>query len=363
MFSSPLWLAALGTIAIPLLLHLWSRRPRRILRVGSLRHLRQLPESHDRSTRLTDVLLLLLRLAVLLLVVLGLAGPRYGGAPLGLPASLTLISPDLPESLRDSLLAAGEPIRLLLPGLPEPGPALAHSTVLDTLPLWTALAQADRLVRPGGRIEVYAAPRLSRLGEQRPSLRSRVVWHQPIRAWETRLWVGYAAPRTDDSVVALVGTGGPTRTEYRRVVVADSSRLPAPATLTARANRRLGVSTPAEDTALNRRVWLAIQVVAEALGQSARLVPAGGESEAVLWIPPALAAGDRLPDSLLARWPWPALDPDRGDPREVSIRQALPQRGPAAPADRPDHGRELLLLALLLLLLERWISSRPGDAA
>ena len=363
MFSTPLWLAALGTLAIPLLLHLWSRRPRRVIRVGSLRHLRQLPESRDRSTRLDDVPLLLLRIAVLLLVVLGLAGPRYCGAPLGLPASLTLIAPDLPAPLRDSILSLGNPTRLLLPGLPRPDRDLAPATRRDTLPLWTALAQADRMVRPGGRIEVYAAPRLARLGQRRPRLQSRVIWHRPPTVWEDHTWVGYAARRADDSLVAVVGTGGPTRIEYRRLVAGDSSALPGPTAILAGVDHRLGVTIPASDTALNRRVWLGVQVVAEALGQSARLVPAGGESDTVLQLSPTVAAAAQLPDSLLARWPWPALHPDESDPRETSIRQALPQNGPPAPADRPDHGRELLALALLLLLLERWISSRPGSAA
>jgi hypothetical protein len=363
MFSTPLWLAAIGTLAIPLLLHLWSRRPRRVIRVGSLRHLRQLPESRERSTRLDNPLLLLLRILVLLLVVLGLAGPRYGGAPLGLPASITLIAPDLPPPLRDSLLSLDQSIRLLLPGLPETDQGMAPATMRDTLPLWTALAQADRMVRPGGQIEVYAAPRLARLGQRRPRLQSRVLWHRPGGVWEDHAWVGYAARRADDSLVAVVGTGGPARIEYRRLVLGDSGKLPGPTTIVDRVDHRLGVSIPARDTALNRRLWLAVEVVAEALGQSARLVPAGGETDTVLQLPVAVAAAAHLPDSLLARWPWPALDPDRGDPREVSIRQAVPQMGPATPADRPDHGRELLALALLLLLLERWISSRPEGAA
>lgn len=360
MFATPLWLAALAALVIPLALHLWSRRPRLVIRVGTLRHLGEVPPARARSTRLSEPLLLLLRLLILAAIVLALAGPRIRGATLGRPARLLLLDPALhADPLLDSLNAARATVRLLAPGLPERRlPLNTADAAAPSLPIWEALRQADRLVTDGGTIEVYARPRLARLGPVRPALRSTVRWHAPAAA-ETRSWLVALTAIPGDSAEALLGTGNASGVEYTRLRARDpaaiplaAGRAPAPAT-----PRRLHV--PGADT--SRRLAFAIRAVSEELGQRVSLAAPG---DTTLDLPPHLLPAEALADSLLARWPWRPEVADTQDPRELSVAAALPQAAVmASVAPREIRTRELLLLAALLLLLERWLASRPRRRA
>ncbi|HEY6222774.1 MAG TPA: BatA domain-containing protein, partial [Gemmatimonadales bacterium] len=68
--TTPLWLAALAALAVPIALHLWSRRSGRAVRVGSIRLLGGAPPAMARRPRLHDPWLLALRCALLAALVL-----------------------------------------------------------------------------------------------------------------------------------------------------------------------------------------------------------------------------------------------------------------------------------------------------
>lgn len=360
MFATPLWLAALAALIVPLALHLWSRRPRQVIRVGTLRHLGEVPPARARSTRLSEPLLLLLRLLILAAIVFALAGPRIRGATLGRPARLLLLDPALhADPLLDSLNAARATVRLISPGLPERRLPLAPAdTAAEPLLFWDALRQADRLVADGGTLDLYARPRAARLGAVRPALRSMVRWHVPA-AEATSRWLVSLTALPGDSAEALIGAGNAGGVEYTRLRARDpgvlplaAGRTPAPVT-----PRRLHV--PGADS--SRRLALALQAVSEELGQRVTLAATG---DTTLDLPPHLLPAEALADSLLVRWPWRAELNDPQDPREVSVVAALPQAAVAARVAPPEiRTRELLLLAALLLLLERWLAGRPRRRA
>jgi hypothetical protein len=365
MFSAPLWLLALAALVIPLALHLWSRRPRQVLRVGTLRHLGDLPQARARSARLSDPLLLLLRLLILATVIVGLAGPRLGGNGMGLPARLTLVSPELlGDPALDSLdgttvhlIAAGLPERRLTKGMaPDSGAAI---------PLWDALKAADQLVAPGGVIDLYTRPRLASLGQSRPAIRAAVRWHAPA-AGTRRQWVADLSRLPGDSIQAILGDGDATSITYQRIRTTALNALPVrPSTpprepelrrLALRASASPGEPvTPSQATRLNA----ATRAATEELGQRTTFVAEPANADTTLTLPASLIASDALADSLLERWPWKPLAADSLDPREVSTAEATPRA--ALPGhDRGDSPktRELLILAALLLFVERWLSSR-----
>lgn len=359
MFAAPLWLAALAALAIPLALHLWSRRPRQVVRVGTLRHLDGLPPARARSARLADPLLLLLRLLILAATVLGLAGPRLRGRALGLPARLVLVEPRLAgDPLLDSLNQAGATVRLLAPGLPEIQ-LPAKPRVVAALGPWEALAQADRLVAPDGVIDIYAHPRLVALGAERPALRATVRWHAPTPSAERR-WLADLAAIPGDSLQGIVGQGDAAGIGYTRIRATDRAALPDESLETTPLTpRRLALDPP--DSLAARRAALALRAVAEALGQEVTLAPAA-DADTALALPAGVFGSDALADTLLARWPWRPATPDLRDPREVAVATALPRPAPAR-TDATPRSRELLLLAALLLVVERWLAGRPRGSA
>ncbi|RLS44393.1 MAG: VWA domain-containing protein [Planctomycetota bacterium] len=74
-FVSPLWLWALGGVAIPLAIHLWRRQTPRIERWAAMQFLRSALEHNSRRLRLESLLLLLVRCGLLALLALALSEP------------------------------------------------------------------------------------------------------------------------------------------------------------------------------------------------------------------------------------------------------------------------------------------------
>lgn len=73
-FTSPLWLWGLGSVAVPIAIHLWRRQTPRVLPWGPMKFLRDVMNRHARRLRVESLLILLVR--CLLLVVLALAVAR-----------------------------------------------------------------------------------------------------------------------------------------------------------------------------------------------------------------------------------------------------------------------------------------------
>jgi hypothetical protein len=79
-FASPWLLLGLGLAAVPIIIHLLFRRPYREVRWAATRFLLAAVKKHSKQLRLEQLLLLLVRVAVVLLVAFALARP-YLGSP------------------------------------------------------------------------------------------------------------------------------------------------------------------------------------------------------------------------------------------------------------------------------------------
>lgn len=391
MFSAPLWLYALATLAIPLALHLWSRRPREVIRVGSLRHITDLAEARSWSARLTEPVLLALRLALLASVVLALAGPRIsGGRVSGAVSQLVLVEPELladsalirADPLLDSLARSRATVRLLVRGLPrlqldgvknEPQRATGNG---ERETLWDLLVSADRLVARNGVMIVIARPRVANLGGRRPALHARVHWHAPPSSGAVQ-WPAARWRTPGDSLLAVTGRGDTRRVSYQTAAFPVAS---SEGCLDCIEVPPLAVMVSASDPAAGDRLRLAAMAVGGMLGQpvSAAATPASADlilttaplgdsllslERPVASVSPAVAASPALADTILAHWPWQPLARDLADPREASVMQALPEPGMAESAGRRDARIPLLLLALFLFTVERWLATRPARRA
>jgi hypothetical protein len=82
-FLSPAFLIGLPLVAVPLVIHLLSRRQQKRISWGAMRFLKEAVTRKRRLWRLTDLLLLLLRTAVFCFFVFALARPLLPATWLG----------------------------------------------------------------------------------------------------------------------------------------------------------------------------------------------------------------------------------------------------------------------------------------
>lgn len=75
-FAQPSYLWALTALAIPLAIHLLSRKEGRVIKVGSIRHVEESNTSQFKSIRLNEIFLLLLRMLMVMLLALFLSGAQ-----------------------------------------------------------------------------------------------------------------------------------------------------------------------------------------------------------------------------------------------------------------------------------------------
>ena len=76
-FLSPLLLLAGLAAAVPLLLHLLQRSEGRVVQFPALRYLQRMAREHARSIRTRQLLLMLLRVAVVVLLAMAAARPIF----------------------------------------------------------------------------------------------------------------------------------------------------------------------------------------------------------------------------------------------------------------------------------------------
>ncbi|MFT3786768.1 MAG: BatA domain-containing protein [Tepidisphaeraceae bacterium] len=81
MFLNPFLLLGLAGVALPIAIHLLTRRPPKPVRWAAMRFLKVGVERHRKRLRTEDLLLLLLRCAIVVLLALALRGPPCTAAP------------------------------------------------------------------------------------------------------------------------------------------------------------------------------------------------------------------------------------------------------------------------------------------
>jgi hypothetical protein len=128
-FLSPFWLISLLAVAVPVAIHVLSRKAGKKIKVGSIRFLEASASHRLKSLKLSEIPLLLLRAALVAILALLLAQPYWQEKPkLGEanPRGWVLVAPELlsnlPRShqhLIDSLVAAGNELHLLAPEFPH----------------------------------------------------------------------------------------------------------------------------------------------------------------------------------------------------------------------------------------------------
>ncbi|NVO85436.1 BatA domain-containing protein [Hymenobacter terrestris] len=234
------WLALLG-LAVPLAIYLWNRRPGRVVQVGSVRWLEAAANQRLRNIKPEQLLLFLLRAAVLGLLGLAVAEPLQllpvpptrGQVLLAAGVSAEALAPVRP--LLDSLRQRGYELRQLSDSRPvsavrpwaalglgdttaQPSARLATDSVLAAAPnLWsTVQLAADSL--PGRPLVVVAPLSVAYFRGTRPALPAAVRW-LPLPPPDSSRWPVAAWQPHPDSLLVLMANGSESAIAYQQVRV------------------------------------------------------------------------------------------------------------------------------------------------
>ncbi|MFP5378300.1 MAG: vWA domain-containing protein, partial [Vicinamibacteria bacterium] len=182
-FLAPLFLLGALAVAVPIALHLFSRRTDRVVPFTAVRLLRGAPVEEQSRRRLRELVLLALRVSALLLLALAFARPYFAGADSRWTTPITVVAVDtsmsvsgrgqfdearalarqaIEEAPSTHLVAVvrfDDHATEVAPPLPDRGTALAAVAQLTPgaggTRFRTALARASELIGPtGGRLVV-----------------------------------------------------------------------------------------------------------------------------------------------------------------------------------------------------------------
>lgn len=212
---SPVGLWALLALAIPILIHLFNRSRGRLVRIGHIDLIKQARRLKVTEVKLTQWLLLLLRLGIFTLAALMLAGLASPGLESSekptayvTAAWIRAVQPEL----INELLARNDRVFVLQPGYVPLDATMAdeiRQTPLETSSIrniWPLLAERLSLEYHGGAVDVYATDLLQQFGTSRPALPRAVNWNlthplqvPEIRNLPNRVAIAYDMERQQDA--------------------------------------------------------------------------------------------------------------------------------------------------------------------
>lgn len=178
-FLNPLYLWALLGLAVPLVIHLWSRKEGRTIKIGSIQFLKESDPKQASSVKLNEIWLLLLRLLALAVLVLIIAGPvlkRDGSSN----ALTYLVEPSLlhHEEMRRILdtLGSGVDVRLLAKDFPAYSEEEIYEQEIPDY--WQLATEMDEL--NSDSIAVFTAGYIAGIKGKRTETGMNINWIQII---------------------------------------------------------------------------------------------------------------------------------------------------------------------------------------
>lgn len=186
-FVNPSYLWALTGLAIPLAIHLLSRKEGKIIRVGSIRHVEESNTSQFKSIRLNEVLLLLLRMLLVIMIALFMSGAQCSG-----PASAKKIVYSERGLNVDSLTNNG----------------YEHHIIPDDINYWTLAEELNKLTDD---VVVISYSRAENFKGERIALNDNIKW---ITAESKPVEFQALAWKAGDSVFVRTGRSNEMMTSF-----------------------------------------------------------------------------------------------------------------------------------------------------
>ena len=176
-FLNPLYLWALLGLAVPLAIHLWSKKEGKTIKIGSIKLLDDEDSRQSSSISINELLLLLLRLSLLIILVFILAGPQIKRENKN--TSITyIVEPSLFGNNDMSLLMEGfaedSEIRLLQNEFPLVTDDVLEASTATTPNYWQLAKHMETLHTDS--IVVFTKALASGIKGKRPTLNKNIEW-------------------------------------------------------------------------------------------------------------------------------------------------------------------------------------------
>jgi hypothetical protein len=238
-FLSPFWLISLLAVAVPVAVHLLSRRPGKTIKIGSIRFLEASVSHRLKSLKLSEIPLLLLRTALVAILALLVAQPYWQGNPRQSetkPRGWVLVAPEILSNLPrahqhliDSLAAAGNELHLFAPGFPRginstakggfsrlpPLSPMVHHRAISDENVWSLLREAEARLPAHAPLWIFSSDRLASFHGERPVLRATINWHTVPSTRQNR-WIHEARLTSNDSLYLVIGFSNARQTVFER---------------------------------------------------------------------------------------------------------------------------------------------------
>lgn len=176
-FLNPAYLWALLGLAVPVAIHLWSKKEGKVIKIGSIRLLREVDPKQTSTLNFNELWLLLLRMLIISILVLIMTEPRLKKDAENVSVTYlfepSLLSYEEVNSITDSL-NTGVAVRLLQPGLPEYRKNEYLKSKISTPNYWQLVKEMEEL--PTDSIIVFTNAFASGFKGRRPNVWKSINW-------------------------------------------------------------------------------------------------------------------------------------------------------------------------------------------
>src|SRR6056297_113872 len=176
-FANPSYLWALLGLLVPLAIHLWSKKEAKTIKIGSIQLLDESNSRQSSSIQLNEWLLLLLRMLIVALIVLLMAGPQWRAK--GNQRQITyLVEASIANeasisSVLDSL-QEDSPVFLLKNGFPEWEDDADYQSYKEQPNYWQLVQKMDSL--RSDSIVVFTKALVKGIKSMRPNTQKKIHW-------------------------------------------------------------------------------------------------------------------------------------------------------------------------------------------
>ncbi|MBO0340456.1 BatA domain-containing protein [Flagellimonas profundi] len=223
-FANPSYLWALLGLLVPLAIHLWSKKEARTVKIGSIQLLDESNSRQSSSIQLNEWLLLLLRMLIVALIVLLMAGPQWringNQKQITYLVEASIANESSIGSILDSL-QEDSPVFLLKKGFPEWEADADYSGDKEQPNYWQLVQKMDSL--RSDSIVVFTKALAKGIRGMRPNTQKKIHW--VVMESEETQDVPLLALNGEPGVELMISSSNSVSTKIDREMLVDGFEI------------------------------------------------------------------------------------------------------------------------------------------